>query len=393
VGAIGGTWRVAAGAAIAAASLTSCINFAPAVPSQASTVESARSIDTVFADVTGDGSQDVIVAISLPDGDALVRMTPCGGGCLERQEEVPVGGEVSQVAAADFDGDGVADIAVVTSGVARVYFGGEAQAGRPEGLVADDFVIAAEPVFEPWGGVIAGDFDGDGDADLALTSRQVYDYVAGLGNGTFSPVANVVLLPARASISGLAGGDVDGDGVPEVVLSDTGLGATNILGEVRVFHDGVSQVGLYTESGLLFGGLAAGDIDGDGMDDVALTRFLNSPFNFRDVRLLRSTGTGFTGFGAGGAVTSLSTPASPLGLRDIDLDSNVDLLVSDGVRLSSWQGLGNGGFAVPVDRDAGPNPRGAALSNAGGRPGPDLVVANASAPFAQVSYLTNASQL
>jgi FG-GAP-like repeat len=384
---------LAAGVAAAAALLTSCINFAPAVPSQASTIESARSIDVVFGDVTGDGSEDVIVAIALPGADALVRMAPCGAGCLERREEVPVGGDVSQVAAADFDGDDVTDIAVVTAVDARVYFGGRARGQRPEGLAADDFVVAAEPEFEPWGGIVAGDFDDDGDADIALTSRQLYDYVAGDGNRRFSPPVQVVLLPARASISGLAAGDIDGDGDPEVLVSESGLGTTNVLGVVVAFRDGVSQVGSYTENGLLFGGLSSDDIDGDGKDDVALTRFVPAPIDFRDVRLLRSTGTGFTGFGPGGAVTSLSARLGTPQLRDIDLDGKVDLLASDGTRLSWWHGQGNGNFAVRVDRDAGPSPGALAFSDGGGSPGPDLVVANSAAPFAQVSYLTNSSQL
>ena len=36
------------------------------------------------------------------------------------------------------------------------------------------------------------------------------------------------------------------------------------------------------------------DINGDRLDDVAVVRFLPDPINLRDVRLLRSTGSGFT---------------------------------------------------------------------------------------------------
>jgi hypothetical protein len=161
----------AIGVAIASLALASCINVAPAVTSQASTVDAARSVDLVFADVTGDGSDDVIVAVSLPGSDAVVRMLPCGGGCLERREQVAVGGDLGRIDAGDFDGDGVEDVAVATSVDARVYFGGTATAGRPEGLVAEDLVVAAVPEFEPWSRVVAGDFDDDGDADIGLVAN------------------------------------------------------------------------------------------------------------------------------------------------------------------------------------------------------------------------------
>jgi hypothetical protein len=98
-------------------------------------------------------------------------------------------------------------------------------------------------------------------------------------------------------------------------------------------------------------------------------------------RLLRSTGTGFTGFGHGGGLDVPASRAVDLELRDIDLDGKVDFLASDGGRLAWWNGSGTGGFAVRVDRAAGPAPNRLAFGTVGG-PRADLVVANTSAPFA-----------
>ncbi len=103
---LGGKRAAVVGVAAASLAIASCINFAPAVSSQASSVEAARSGSVGFADVTGDGADDVVVAVSLPGAaDAVVRMAPCGGGCLERREQVVPGGEVRELATADFDGD------------------------------------------------------------------------------------------------------------------------------------------------------------------------------------------------------------------------------------------------------------------------------------------------
>jgi hypothetical protein len=84
-----------------------------------------------------------------------------------------------------------------------------------------------------------------------------------------------------------------------------------------------------------------------------------------------------TGFGPGGAVTTLPAGGSALSigdpeLRDIDGDGRGDLLVSDHAngRVSWWNGRGDGTFSSPH---------------------PDLLVANNTEPFAQVSYLVNTS--
>jgi hypothetical protein len=398
----GGKRAGVVGVGAASLAMVSCINFAPAVSSQASTVEAARSGSVGFADVTGDGADDVVVAVSLPEaGDAVVRMAPCGGGCLERREQVVPGGEVLDLATADFDGDGVADVAVETDAGVRVYFGGAAEGGRPEGLVEDDFVVAVQSSIEPRGGIVAGDFDGDGDADLGVMALLAYDFVAGDGDGGFADPVNVIQLPASplgSVMHSLGTGDVDGDGVAEVLAVFRKLDGTSVSVHIVAFRDGVSSIASYAEMNVLgLGTVTASDIDGDGLDDVAVERF-TSPRVAGVVVLLRSTGAGFTGFGPGGAVTSLPLSnllggSSDLALRDIDGDGIVDFLGSNNAQLSWWHGVGNGNFAVRVDRAAGPGPASLAWGNVDASGRADLVVANRIAPFAHVSYLTNASQL
>jgi FG-GAP-like repeat len=397
----GGPPRAGGLAALAVLAAAGCINFEPATPAQASTVEAARSVDAVFADVTGDGADDVVVAMSLPGTDAIVRMARCGDGCLERREEIPVGDTVRDLAVGDVDGDGVDDIVVVTTGPdqlvdgeVQVFFGGPATTGRPEGLVADDSVVAAtaDPSLEPWTEAATGDLDGDGDVDLALTSTGLYHYVAGDGAGGFAAPVIVALLPSRASLTGLAVGDVDGDGQQEVAISVSGLGIGDVVGSVSVFENGTTSVRQHDENSRRFGDVAAGDIDGDGIDDVAVATSDALGGN-ANVRLLRSTGAAFTGFGTGGALTSVAEDGSGLVLRDLDLDGHVDLLAAGSGEVRSWQGTGTGTFASQVRRDAGPSPRHPELGTRSGAPGPDVLVSNIGAPFAQISYLGNASQL
>jgi hypothetical protein len=382
-----------------------CINFEPAIPVQVSPVEAARSVDAVFGDVTGDGADDVVVAVTVPETDVIVRMAPCGDGCLERREEIWVGDTVQDLAVADVDGDGTDDVAVASfdrqTGEAdvRVFFGSPAATGRPEGLVADDSVVAAaDPFFGGWDQVAADDLDGDGDIDLALagggrSGGGRYDYVAGDGDGDgdggFAPPREVLFLSSRQSLTGLAVGDVTGDGQHDLVVSIVDFEFTSHL---LVYENGTTQAWRHSATDGLFEDLAVGDIDGDGIDDVAVTTNFGG-FLDPNVRLLRSTGTAFSGFGDDGAVTSVAEDGSEIALRDIDLDGHVDLLATSDTGLRWWHGTGNGAFIVPIRRDAGPNPRNLELDTRSGAPGPDLLVTNSTAPFAQVSYLVNASRL
>jgi FG-GAP-like repeat len=156
---------------------------------------------------------------------------------------------------------------------------------------------------------------------------------------------------------------------------------------------------LYSAEGGGFGPLASGDLNGDGLDDVAvIEQFPTSP---SPIRLLRSTGSALTGFGSGGAVTKLQA-GGQVGdpeLRDIDLDGRVDLIVADPTngRVSWWNGRGDGTFLTisgesRFDRAAGSGAGRLAFGTVGGGPLADLLVTNNTEPFAQVSYLVNTSR-
>ena len=129
-------------------------------------------------------------------------------------------------------------------------------------------IVAAQPSLEPEA-VVAGDFDGDGDGDLGVSASLTYDFVAGDGGGGFADPVNVIQLPALDGfMRSLGTGDVDGDGVAEVLAVYTWLG-TNIFGHVVALRGGVSSIASYAEEGTIFRGVTASDIDGDGLDDVA----------------------------------------------------------------------------------------------------------------------------
>ncbi|MFJ8507705.1 FG-GAP repeat protein [Streptomyces avermitilis] len=190
----------------------------------------------------------------------------------------------SALAIADFDGDGYADLAVGASGedvdsdddggtVAILWGGASGLAG---GTTVTDPAASAH---DEWGRVLtAGDFDGDGKADLAsgTTASHAYVVKGGFTRSGTTGTAQRIGLPqtAKYGIDAIKAGDTNGDKKADLVL--TYRTALNEDGSGN-WSKGVAYLG--TSAGLetsvprgLNGGttIAIGDIDGDGYGEIAL---------------------------------------------------------------------------------------------------------------------------
>lgn len=178
----------------------------------------------------------------------------------------------SFVFAGDFNGDGIADVAAPgTDGVFRTYFG--SPSGTFQAPVASSgsasFAFNVLPVNA------VGDFDGDRHQDILLKNQVLY----GNGDGTFKSVAMALIGNGQPGLVA----DLNGDGKSDL-LSVSGLqigaGSYNYyytldaqLGtSQRTFIPMSTNLGVYpTGSGITVPALlAAGDVNGDGIADVAI---------------------------------------------------------------------------------------------------------------------------
>jgi LmbE family N-acetylglucosaminyl deacetylase len=188
----------------------------------------AGTIETVVRDMDGDGRADLLALTAQGDeGVSLFRRTPGGGFARERLLRFPPSYGSTSMTLADVDGDGRDDI-VYTNGDAGDFPGPARPYHGVRVFVNDGHEGYAQRYFLPMPGaydVAARDFDGDGDVDLAAVAFFTdsaashplpFVYLENLGGLRFR--ASTVAGADRGRWLRMAAGDVDGDGDDDLVL-------------------------------------------------------------------------------------------------------------------------------------------------------------------------------
>ncbi|MGE6758300.1 FG-GAP-like repeat-containing protein, partial [Corallococcus interemptor] len=166
-------------------------------------------------DVDGDGRRDLVVV----DYDGNVETVRNDGtGFFTRQQSTYVGSRPRAIALGDFNGDGRMEAAVASS---TGNFVTVLSIQPTWGLTAlTTLTTAVTPQ-----GVVAADFDRDGTTDLVIThnpaslgSDYFFYFYPGRGTNAFGlPVRYTV----RGSISAAASADLDADGRPDLITSQS----------------------------------------------------------------------------------------------------------------------------------------------------------------------------
>ena len=194
------------------------------------------------ADVDGDGAEEVIAggrgtaAVAAKDGKALWRF--------------PTGGEVRAVWAADLEGDGKPEV-IVGSADTNVYVLDAMGAERWRFTVP---LYYRTPMLKT---VFAADINGDGFLEV-IAGAESWRYYAFTHDGR----ELWHHMTVHSSTHGCAA-DLDGDGRAEVIAG------TEYYWWHCIDGSGESQWTYRTETGPRTNSVAAGDVDGDGMKEVA----------------------------------------------------------------------------------------------------------------------------
>ncbi|HVV44603.1 MAG TPA: FG-GAP-like repeat-containing protein, partial [Bryobacteraceae bacterium] len=283
-------------------------------------------------------------------------------GRLVAQPGIPVSNGTGEIAAGDFNGDQIPDLALAnyeTSSVSVLL--GDGHGGFQP--VPGSFSTGLNP-----NALVAGDFNGDGFSDVITSSDEdgSLSLLFGGSGGALTPAPNGPFFPELYAFS-LAVGDFNTDGIEDLAAVD----GTN--GVLTVFRgDGL---GGFTQTfrGTLAGNLAAiavADFDRNGTQDIAIPDTLDNNV----IVMLGDGAGGFTADAAG--PFSVGEGPRAISAGDFNADGKSDLAVvnQSGGTLTLLIGDGQGGFNTGASPSTGAVPTSVAVADFTGDGLPDLGV-------------------
>ena len=302
-----------------------------------------------------------------PGGLASLAWGSCPDARFAQQVVVPAGGAVEGISVADFNGDGDLDLAVTNfssggaalNGVSILLGDGAGGLGAPTSFGVGRGATR----------IVASDFNGDGQPDVAVLNANDGTVSILLGDG-FGGLGPQAAFPAGGATVGLALGDFDDDGNSDLVVTDFfAARVTVLLGRGDGSFSAPTPFPVGADPLLV----AVGDVDADGALDIAVDNVLDETVS---VLLGRGDGT----FAPQTVVpVPLGFGAESLALADLDRDGIADMVVAsasdDSVLV--FLGHGDGSFDVPAAFAAGGLPVFFAVGDFNNDGLSDLAVGNA----------------
>ncbi|WP_177181218.1 FG-GAP-like repeat-containing protein [Parapedobacter koreensis] len=312
---------------------------------------------------------------------------------LKPKVDFATGRNPVNVAIADLDGDGKPEMVALnkddnTVSVYRnISSAGTISVGSFAAKV--DYATLSGPR-----AVAIGDLDGDGKPDLIITNDadgavSILRNKTQPGGITASSFADQVDFTASASPADVAVGDLDGDGKLDFAVVNT------FNNSIFLYHNIISVPGAITQSsfeppvvinlalGTVPVSIAIGDLDGDGKPELVITN-RNSDTN-PSLSVFRNTASvGSLSVNSFPANVDFAVPsnASCIAISDLDGDGKPDLISTDyaTAQLSIFRNtatpgtINAGSFAPRVDTRTAARPRKVVIGDFNGDQRPDLAV-------------------
>jgi uncharacterized protein (TIGR03437 family) len=308
-----------------------------------------------FADVNGDGILDAIGLTTINHNPTISIALGTGGTGFKPPVSIVIPVSISAmgigaIAVADLNGDHNADLVALTGG------GGSGQLllfpGNGDGTFQPPSILFTT-LFSSSALAIA-DLNGDGKPDLVFGDTDPTTYTAvmrvalNMGGGTFAAPIGYPVAGGSVTI-----GDVNGDGIPDIVTSATIL-----------INDGTGKFPtrrdiLLDTTNLARTNLIVADFNGDGIPDLVVAQGTSAVMAGDSISVLY--GQGKLAFPAP-VLTPSPNPANSdeeftaLTTADVNGDGIPDLLTADNFgHITVFTGAGDGSFQIASRYSLAPN--------------------------------------
>jgi hypothetical protein len=292
-----------------------------------------------------------------PFGWSFVTAADTAAGRFHHRTDYATAGKASSVCAGDWDADGDLDLAIATSADQKLAI----LTNRGNGTFVQDenYSLASEPH-----ALCAADLDDDLDLDIAITNYSgSVSILMNNGSGKFSLYKT---LTVGQNPRGIVAADLDGDGDVDLVTANQ---ANHNVFVLKNNGNASFQARQNYPAGYGAYAVAAADLDGDGDLDLATANL------GRTISLLMNNGNGV--FAVPQNYANSEGPNS-IFLADIDGDYDVDIVTAQQHygTVSVWKNNGDGSLQARKSYAVSGKPRVVFCADLDGDGDLDLVTAN-----------------
>lgn len=280
--------------------------------------------DIAITDYNNDGNPDICIAntdasfLSVFEGDAKGRFRQVEHSPYTVHSKPHTHG----LAAADFNGDGYIDLVTDDWGenkIILIFGDGKGNFGKERSYSVGK---------RPYQRLRSADLNRDGKADIVTTNLEGNNTTVLLGNGDGSftePEGSP--FHCGAAPFGIAIGDINGDKTPDLCIVNSPTITAESKGQDGLWillGDGQGKFSTLTGSPFSTGKspsrLAIGDLNNDGINDIAITNY-----NDKSISLFYMLNIGI------GKIETIKVGSHPSGIAiaDLDSDGKKDILVSN----------------------------------------------------------------